>query len=105
VKTLLKRAVFVARPAPTPNPAGFVGFYRSMAVFVHAHTHIHYYYMPHELIISTRTDPKPRMWSRRRCCCASIFALPGALSLSAASDFLRLISRRKMDFTVTAGHQ
>jgi hypothetical protein len=70
--------------------------------------HIHYY-MPHELIISTRTDPKPRMWSRRRCCCASIFALPGALSLSAASDFLRLISRRfsrrKMDFTVTAGHQ
>jgi hypothetical protein len=39
------------------------------------------------------------------------FALPGALSLSrsAASDFLRLISRRfsrrKMNFTVTAGHQ
>lgn len=109
MKTLLKRAVFVARPAPTPNPAGFVGFYRSMAVFLHAQTYIHYY-MPHELIISTRTDPKPRMWSRPRRCCASILRCQVLfLSRSAASDFLRLISRRfsrrKMNFTVTAGHQ
>jgi hypothetical protein len=40
---------------------------------------------------------------------ASISRCQVVLFLSAASDFLRLISRRfsrrKMDFTVTAGHQ